>query len=448
MFTIPKGASFVLTRLMDAGYDAYVVGGCVRDTLLGLSPNDWDICTSARPEEMQRVFADCRVIETGLQHGTLTVLYEHEPYEVTTFRVDGEYTDHRHPDAVSFVTDVTEDLARRDFTINAMAWNPVRGLVDAFHGQEDLHAGLIRAVGNPETRFTEDALRILRALRFASRYGFAIEPDTAKAVHALHPTLCGVAAERIHVELVKLLCGTGAADILRAYPDVMATILPFLAPMQGFEQHNPHHRYDVWEHTLHALPHTPPTEVMRLAILFHDCGKPDCFALDENGIGHMYGHAAKSAEIADKALQALRTDNATRERVTLLVRHHDIPLSPDAKVLRHRLNLLGEEALRELFALSRADQLGQATRDTDTVEAEYAALVAALDALMAQDTCFSLRQLAVGGRDLMQSGIPKGRMVGQALAYLLDEVMEERLPNDRDALLSAAQRFVTTNQAT
>lgn len=447
MFTIPQGASFVLSRLMDAGYDAYVVGGCVRDTLLGLSPNDWDICTSARPEDMQRVFADCRVIETGLQHGTLTVLYEHEPYEVTTFRVDGEYTDHRHPDAVSFVTDVTEDLARRDFTINAMAWNPVRGLVDAFHGQEDLQAGLIRAVGDPSTRFTEDALRILRALRFASRYGFAIEPATAQAIHALHPTLHDVAAERIHVELVKLLCGTGAADILRAYPDVMATIMPPLAPMYGFAQHNPHHIYDVWEHTLHALPHTPPTGVMRLAILLHDSGKPDCFALDENGIGHMYGHATRSADIADTLLQALRTDNATRERVTLLVRYHDIPLSPDPKVLRRRLNLLGEDALRQLFALSRADQLGQGTRSVDAIEAEYNALMTALDALMAQNACFSLRQLAIGGRDLMAAGIPKGRMVGQTLAYLLEEVMEERLSNDRDALLAAAQSFLRTHDA-
>lgn len=447
MFTIPQGASFVLSRLMDAGYDAYVVGGCVRDTLLGLSPNDWDICTSARPEDMQRIFADCRVIETGLQHGTLTVLYEHEPYEVTTFRVDGEYTDHRHPDAVSFVTDVTEDLARRDFTINAMAWNPVRGLVDAFHGQEDLQAGLIRAVGDPTTRFTEDALRILRALRFASRYGFAIEPATAQAIHMLHPTLHDVAAERIHVELVKLLCGTGASDILRAYPDVMATIMPPLASMYGFAQHNPHHIYDVWEHTLHALPHTPPTEVMRLAILLHDSGKPDCFTLDENGIGHMYGHATRSADIADTLLQTLRTDNATRERVTLLVRYHDIPLSPDPKVLRRRLNLLGEDALRQLFALSRADQLGQGTRSVDTIEAEYNALMTALDALMAQNACFSLRQLAIGGHDLMAASIPKGRMVGQTLAYLLEEVMEERLSNDRDALLAAAQSFLRTHDA-
>lgn len=437
-FQIPQGADFVLSRLMQAGYQAYVVGGCVRDTLLGLSPHDWDICTNARPEEMQRVFADCRVIETGLQHGTLTVLIDHEPYEVTTFRVDGEYTDHRHPDSVAFVSDVTADLARRDFTINAMAWNPATGLVDAFHGREDLQRGVIRAVGDATTRFTEDALRILRALRFAARFGFAIDPDTAQAAHALRDTLRDVAAERIHVELVKLLCGSGAADILRQYPDILTTLLPQLAPMIGFEQHNPHHIWDVWEHTLHALPHAPATEILRLAVLLHDCGKPDCFSLDENGVGHMYGHAKRSAEIADAVLTALRTDKATQERVTLLIRHHDIPLSPDPKTLRRRLNLLGEEGLRQLIALSRADQLGQGTREAATIEAEHAALTQALDELLASQPCFTLRQLAVSGRDLLTVGVPKGRTIGQLLSYLLDEVMEERLPNERDALLSAA----------
>ena len=231
MLTIPAGADFILRRLMENGFDAYVVGGCVRDSLLGLFPHDWDICTSARPEQMQAVFADCRVIETGLKHGTLTVLHDRIPYEVTTFRVDGGYTDHRHPDSVSFVSNVVDDLARRDFTVNAMAWNPQTGLVDAFHGQEDL-----------------------RALRFASVYGFRIDDATSQAAHDLRNTLTDVAAERIRIELAKLLCGQGAADILRAYPDVVFVLLPQLRAMHGFDQHNPHHRYDVWEHTLRALP--------------------------------------------------------------------------------------------------------------------------------------------------------------------------------------------------
>lgn len=440
MLTIPAGADFILRRLTENGFDAYVVGGCVRDSLLGLFPHDWDICTSARPEQMQAVFADCRVIETGLKHGTLTVLHDRIPYEVTTFRVDGGYTDHRHPDSVSFVSNVVDDLARRDFTVNAMAWNPQTGLVDAFHGQEDLRAGIIRAVGDPKTRFTEDALRILRALRFASVYGFRIDDATSQAAHDLRHTLTDVAAERIRVELAKLLCGQGAADILRAYPDVLFVLLPQLRAMHGFDQHNPYHRYDVWEHTLRALPHTPPTETLRLAILLHDSGKPDCFTLDEAGIGHMHGHAERSAEIADDVLSSLRVDNATRERVTLLVRSHSLSVSPDPKLLRCRLNQLGEEALRELLLLQRADQLGKGTISPEEIKAEYRAVVAALDALMATSPCFTLKSLAVSGRDLMAAGLPKGHIVGQALAYLLDEVMAERLPNARDALLDAAIR--------
>lgn len=431
MLTIPAGADFILRRLMENGFDAYVVGGCVRDSLLGLFPHDWDICTSARPEQMQAVFADCRVIETGLKHGTLTVLRDRIPYEVTTFRVDGGYTDHRHPDSVSFVSNVVDDLARRDFTVNAMAWNPQTGLVDAFHGQEDLRAGIIRAVGDPKTRFTEDALRILRALRFASVYAFRIDDATSQAAHDLRHTLTDVAAERIRVELAKLLCGQGAADILRAYPDVVFVLLPQLRAMHGFDQHNPHHRYDVWEHTLRALPHIPPTETLRLAILLHDSGKPDCFTLDEAGIGHMHGHAERSAEIADEVLSSLRVDNATRERVTLLVRSHSLSVSPDPKLLRRRLNQLGEEALRELLLLQRADQLGKGTISPEEIKAEYRTVVAALDALMATSPCFTLKSLAVSGRDLMAAGLPKGHIVGQALAYLLDEVMAERLPNAR-----------------
>lgn len=438
MLTIPAGADFILRRLMENGHDAYVVGGCVRDSLLGLPPHDWDICTSALPAQMQAVFADCRVIETGLKHGTLTVLRDHIPYEVTTFRVDGDYTDHRHPDSVSFVSSVVDDLARRDFTVNAMAWNPQKGLVDAFHGQEDLRAGVIRAVGDPQVRFTEDALRILRALRFASVYGFSIDPATAQAAHALRDTLTDVAAERIRVEFAKLLCGQGAEALLRDYADIVFVILPQLRAMHGFAQHNPHHRYDVWEHTLHALPHTPPTETLRLAILLHDSGKPDCFTLDADGIGHMYGHEARSADIAEEALTSLRVDNATRDRVTLLIRHHHLPVSADAKVLRRRLNLLGEEALRELLLLQRADQMGKGTIAPEAAEAEYRTVSDALDALMATKPCFTLKSLAVSGRDLMAAGLPKGRIVGQTLAYLLDEVMAERLPNEPEALLSAA----------
>ena len=438
MFELPQGAAFVLKRLHDAGYQAYVVGGCVRDTLLGIAPKDWDVCTNALPHEMQRVFADCHVIETGLQHGTLTVMYNHEPYEVTTFRVDGEYTDHRHPDEVIFVTDVREDLSRRDFTVNAMAWSEETGVVDAFGGQEDLAARLIRCVGDARKRFGEDALRIMRAMRFASVYGFAIDPDTDEAIHELKSTLADVAAERIHVELAKLLCGAGAGNILRTYRDVIFTLFPALAPMDGFDQRTPHHLWDVWEHTVRAVEAVPATETLRLAMLLHDCGKIAVFSVDDQDEGHFYGHEEQSVRIAEKVLADLKLDNATRDRVLLLIGSHGWPVTPERRLLKRRLNQLGEEALRQLIEVKRADALATGTKDTSAVEAHRAQTLSALDALLAENPCVTLRDMAVNGRDLMAMGA-KGRAVGETLQWLLEQVLDENLPNDRDALLAAAQ---------
>ena len=438
MFELPRGAAFVLKRLHDAGYQAYVVGGCVRDTLLGIAPKDWDVCTNALPHEMQRVFADCHVIETGLQHGTLTVMYDHEPYEVTTFRVDGEYTDHRHPDEVIFVTDVREDLSRRDFTVNAMAWSEETGVVDAFGGQEDLAARLIRCVGDARKRFGEDALRIMRAMRFASVYGFAIDPDTDEAIHELKNTLADVAAERIRVELAKLLCGAGAGNILRTYRDVIFTLFPALAPMDGFDQRTPHHLWDVWEHTVRAVEAVPATETLRLAMLLHDCGKIAVFSVDDQDEGHFYGHEEQSVRIAEKVLADLKLDNATRDRVLVLIGSHGWPVTPERRLLKRRLNQLGEEALRQLIEVKRADALATGTKDAAAVEAHRAQTLSALDALLAENPCVTLRDMAVNGRDLMAMGA-KGRAVGETLQWLLEQVLDENLPNDRDALLAAAQ---------
>ena len=435
---LPEGAAFILERLRAHGHRAYVVGGCVRDALMGLTPKDFDVCTDALPAQMQAIFADCRVIETGLKHGTLTVLYDHIPYEVTTFRVDGAYSDHRHPDGVTFVSDVTADLSRRDFTVNAMAWSPEEGLVDAFDGQNDLQRRLIRCVGDPETRFGEDALRILRALRFAAVYGFAIEEKTADAIHALKGTLQDVAAERIRVELAKLLCGQAAEEILRAYSDVVFTLMPALAPMRGFDQRTPYHRYDVWEHTLRALAAAPATEVLRLTMLLHDSGKPDAFTLDERGVGHAHGHPKRSAEIAHDILTGLRVDNATMSRVELLVANHDYPLTPDRRILLRRLNRFGEEVLRQLIEVHRADGLGKGTVAPEVVEDWAATMYRSLDAVLAEKPCFTLRDLAVNGGDLLRAGIPSGRAVGQCLQALLENVIDGKLPNERSALLAAA----------
>lgn len=392
MFDLPQGAFFVLKRLHDAGYQAYVVGGCVRDTLLGIAPKDWDVCTNALPDEMQRVFADCHVIETGLQHGTLTVMYDHEPYEVTTFRVDGEYTDHRHPDEVIFVGDVRKDLSRRDFTVNAMAWSEETGVVDAFGGQDDLAARLIRCVGNPRKRFDEDALRIMRAMRFASVYGFAIDPDTDAAIHKLKDTLTGVAAERIRVELAKLLCGNGAGDILRAYPDVMQVIMPPLAAVD-------------WPCTVTAVENAPAAETMRLALLLHQLSPADAKAV----------------------LTSLKPDNFTRDRVLTLVTNQAYDFQPTRRSLLTALSLFGEEVVRQLLIVRHA-------KGASDVED----LTAVLDAVLADGVCFAVKDMAVDGRDLMALGA-RGKAVGECLQHLLTLLIAEALPNEGTALLEAAQ---------
>ena len=447
MIRLPEGAAFVMEKLTRAGYPAYVVGGCVRDAMLGVEPKDWDVCTAATPEEMQQVFAGCHVVETGLKHGTLTVVVNHVPYEVTTFRVDGAYTDHRHPDEVAFVTDVREDLARRDFTINAMAYHPDTGLVDAFHGREDLAAGVIRCVGEPEQRFGEDALRILRALRFASVYGFTMEERTARAVHSLKRTLHGVAAERIRVELGKLLRGRGAETILRDYADVITEVLPALSPMLGFDQRTPYHRYDVWEHTIRAVGAVEPSETLRWTMLLHDSGKPACFTLDDKGQGHAFGHGERSVAIAREVMACLKVDNATRDRVLTLVARHDMPLSDSPAALRRCLHDMGEETLRQLIEVQRADERAKGVNPPEVIDARAQTLNAALDAVLAANPCVTLRQLALRGSDLAQAGVPAGRAVGECLQYLLERVIEDTLPNDRAALERAAAAWADNVKA-
>ena len=444
MWKLPAGVEFVLGRLHEAGYQAYVVGGCVRDTLLGLPPKDWDVCTNALPKQMQRVFADCHVIETGLRHGTLTVMVDHEPYEVTTFRVDGEYTDHRHPDEVIFVSDVKEDLARRDFTVNAMAWSPQTGLVDAFGGQEDLKAGLIRCVGDPRKRFDEDALRIMRALRFSSVYGFDIEPETAAAIHEMKETLHGVAGERIRVELSKLLCGKGVGRILRAYKDVIFALFPQMAVMDGFDQRSPFHAYDVWEHTVRTVEHVPPTEVMRLTMLLHDTGKPGSFFVDHRGVGHAWGHQDVSVRIAREVLALLKPDNATRDRVLTLIQHHDDAFRPERKYMLKLLSRFGQETAYQLLMAHRADENAKGRVAQSEIDAQLSRLFAVMDAVVADNLCVAVKDMAINGRDLMAIGYPGGKVLGETLEWLLERLLEERIPNERGVLLRAAEAHLRT----
>lgn len=439
--TPPAPVREALDTLCGAGFEAYIVGGCVRDALRGAKPHDWDCTTNAKPEQICACFRDFHVIETGLQHGTVTVVIDHMPIEITTYRIDGVYADHRRPDTVTFTDSLTEDLARRDFTVNAMAYHPERGLIDPYHGADDLQAKIIRCVGRPQDRFDEDGLRILRAMRFAAVLDFAIEPDTANAVHMQKTLLHHISAERIDTELTKLLCGIGAERVLTDFADVLFAVLPELEPMHGFDQRNPHHDYDVYIHTLKAVAACPPEPVLRWAALLHDSGKPHTFTEDARG-GHFYGHAAVSVEIAARALKAMKCDRKRYDRVLLLIEYHDTVMNGTEKQLKRIVRRIGAEAARELLLLHKADVTAQAACHRAERIAESDRLLQMLDELIAADACMSLKQLAVTGSDLMALGIPQGKAVGGMLNRLLEAVIEGTLPNEHEALCRAAKEFI------
>ena len=439
MANIPKSVREVLETLTAAGPEAWCVGGCVRDTLLGRTPEDWDVTTSARPEETMALFGQ-RALPTGLRHGTVTVRTARGGVEVTTFRCDGTYHDHRRPDTVTFTRSLEEDLKRRDFTVNAMALGLDGTVQDPFGGRDDLMAGILRCVGEPDKRFDEDALRILRALRFSAVLGFALEEKTAAGIHRNKELLKDIAAERIQTELFKLLCGKNALAVLRAYPDVIGVFWPEVPPMVGFDQRNHHHCYDVWEHTIHAVAAVPPEPEVRCAALLHDIGKPATFTVDESGVGHFRGHAAVSEELADGMLRQLKCSTEFRETVVRLVAWHDRDIPRTDKAVRRALEKLGERDLRRLIALKRADNLAQSPayfgrqRELDKGEA-------ILDKLLAEDACFSLKQLAVNGKDLIAMGL-SGPAVGRTLNALLDRVVDGDVPNEREALLKTAAELL------
>lgn len=435
---MPGYVQNVLTALEAAGYEAWCVGGCVRDLMLGRAPEDWDVTTNALPEATMALFGS-HAFPTGLRHGTVTVREEHRSVEVTTYRVDGDYHDHRRPDTVVFTPSLEEDLRRRDFTVNAMALSLRGDLRDPFGGQADLKAGVLRCVGKPERRFGEDALRILRGLRFAAVLGFAMDPATAAGIHGHRALLKDIAAERIQVELFKLLCGKDAAAVLREYPDVVGVFWPEILPMVGFDQRNRHHCYDVWEHTLHAVEAVEPEPVLRCAMLLHDVGKPRCFTVDQDGNGHFYGHPEISRELADDMLRRLKCAAALRETVVRLVEWHDRNIPRTDRGLRRALRALGEEDLRRLILVKRADNLAQAPEYRDT-QREIDRAEAILDKLVAADACFSLGQLTVNGRDLAALGL-SGPEIGRTLNALLDKVVDGELPNERTALLEAARKL-------
>lgn len=426
-----------LDILESSGYEAWLVGGFVRDALLGRVCSDVDIATNASWQEAAHAFevAGCHVHETGTKHGTITTVVEGEAFEVTTYRVDGAYSDGRHPTKVEFARTIEEDLARRDFTMNALAFHPERGIVDPYGGQADLRAGVIRAVGDPMERFKEDALRILRACRFSSKLGFSIDEPTYAALCARKSMLFHISAERITHELDAFVQGEYVHDALMGTIDVVAAVLPELIAMKGFEQRTPYHIYDVLEHTAWAIQHAPKNQLVRWAALFHDVGKPAAFFAGQDGIGHFYGHPHLSVQLAKSALGRLRFSPAFCDKVLTLVKYHDDVIEPTPKAVKRALARLGgsTEMFGALCDLKRADALAQAPQCAGRVSLANE-LEAQLARIIAEHQAFSLRDLAINGHDVMELGIPSGPDIGKALAAALDAVIDEKVENEPEAL--------------
>lgn len=438
---MPKNVDIAINLLQSAGFEAYAVGGCVRDSLLGKTPNDWDITTSAKPEDMKSVFADFHCIDTGIKHGTVTVVIDGEPLEITTFRLDGEYEDNRHPKSVTFTSNLRADLGRRDFTVNAMAYSKMTGTVDLFGGQNDLKNKIIRCVGDPDRRFNEDALRILRALRFASALDFEIEEKTAQSLLKNRALLGNISEERIAKELLKLVCGKGAKRILTDFAPVLFEILPELQPMYKNSHDNPHHCYDIYEHTLIAVESIDPEPTLRFAMLLHDCGKPAVKKFDENGVAHFYGHQRISAEISAQILARLKVSNKFRDEILFLVSNHDRwELYENTEKMPRYLSKFGLDGVLNLLKVMRADVLAQSPeyryRLDQIADAEETA-----KNLAAQKPCLSLSELQINGRTLMDIGIPQGRKLGAVLAQLLDEVIDGVTKNTQEALTTRAREI-------
>lgn len=431
---IPKQVKFIIDRLQKYGYEAYAVGGCVRDALLGRVPNDWDITTSAKPEQVKAVFK--RTIDTGIQHGTVTVLEDHIGFEVTTYRIDGEYEDGRHPKQVQFTPDLKEDLRRRDFTINAMAYSPDTGVVDIFGGQEDLKAGIIRCVGSSMERFQEDALRIMRAVRFAAQLGFSIEEDTYQSIKKMAPNLKKVSAERIQVELSKLLLSPHPICFRQLYnTGITAMILPEFDAAMDCPQNSPYHCYSVGEHTLEVIAHTPSDLPLRLAGLLHDLGKPSVKTTDENGRDHFYGHPEVSEKMARKVLRRLKYDNHTIDRTCRLVRFHDYRIMPERKNVRKAVNKIGNDLFADILAFQRADASAKPVEIYKRVAVELDQIETIYRDIQEKQECTSLKMLAVTGKDLINAGMKPGKELGQVLDQLLRHVLEYPEDNVKETLL-------------
>lgn len=434
---MPKGCKELINILHSNGYEAFLCGGAVRDSILGRTIHDYDITTSATPDEMMEVFKDKRIIETGLQHGTITIVIDGEGYECTTYRIDGNYSDSRRPDSVTFTRNLKEDLKRRDFTINAMAYNDEVGLVDPFNGMEDIEHYKIRCVGRAEDRFSEDALRILRAIRFASQLGFVVDSDVSLNIHKMYKNLENISIERINSEFCKIALSSEFYIQIGLFREVFSLFIPEIKDMLGFQQNNPYHMYDVWNHTVHAIEYCESDDlVTRLTVFFHDIGKPHCYQDGEDGIRHFKGHGRVSADMTNEIMKRLRFDNDTREKVVELVYYHDVTFEVGKKYVKRWLNKIGEEQFRRLLNVRRADIKAQADMDQETRLQKIDNIEYILEEVLQDNECFSLKDLAVKGKDVMDiMHIKSGKDVGCWLNEILTRVIDGRLKNDREDLI-------------
>lgn len=429
---LPNEVKYTLDKLNKAGFSAYVVGGAVRDALRGQIPHDYDLCTSATPEQMKDVFNRERIIETGISHGTITVLIDNKPLEITTFRKESEYTDCRRPDSISFVKTIDEDLSRRDFTVNAIAYSPYDGFIDLFNGRSDLENNILKAVGDADKRFSEDALRILRGLRMISEYGFEIEPKTKNALKERANLLLNISVERISSELMRILCGRYVGRVLREFTDVFGVVLPEILPMKGLDQRNSHHIYDVLEHSIRAVEQVKAEPALRFAALYHDTGKPDCMSIDENGRGHFYAHPKISKKHTELRTEKLKLSNALSDEIIFLVEHHDNFIKDEPHIIRKKLAKFGEQRFRNLIRLQKADCIARGTHE------EYLTCFISIERLVNEvineKPCLTVKSLAVNGYDLINLGF-KGKQIGDILNKMLGFVIENPQDNRKETLL-------------
>lgn len=438
---LPKNVKTIIKILNTHNYEAFIVGGCVRDSVIGLTPHDWDICTNAKPEEIKKCFENFNTFDSGIKHGTISVVLDGEVFEVTTYRIDGTYSDNRRPDSVTFTSDITQDLARRDFTINAMAYNEKRGLIDPYGGRNDLSDKIIKCVGNPDFRFNEDALRIIRALRFASVYNFEIDDETAKSIHKNADLPNNIAVERISVELNKLLSGNGAEKILNNYRDVIAVFIPEIKPMFDYNQHTKHHNRDLWHHTIYAVKSIDNTPLLRMSMLLHDIGKPKACKRDEDGTCHFKGHPKYSAEMAETILRRLKYSNDFIETCITLIKYHDVRFSGSKRQLRHVMSAIGDKNVEFLLKIQRADIMAQSDYKHKEKLEKLDLACQTYKEILADKDCFTLKQLKINGNDIKNLGLSEGIKIGKILNMLLSLVIEDKINNEKSALIKKAEEI-------